>query len=141
MKDERLRKREELGTKKGGGGRGQKSKTLRRRIGALKPSGCGTAPPQHQRGDNANAQKADDLNEHVAGGVNTREAIPVPIRNVGRDTGEYSGSQHEAASAAETRDACLVEEEHDEDRFEQFGAKSHSEPFANRERATVRMIH
>ncbi len=97
--------------------------------------------PQNQCSNNTNAQKADDLDEHVAGGVNTRKAIPVPIGNVGRDGGEYSGNQNEADSAEETRDARLDEEEHDEDRFEQFGAEFDSEPFAKRERAPGRMIH
>ncbi len=101
----------------------------------------GTASPQHERCDNTNAQKANDLDEHVAGCVNTRKAVPVPIGNVGRQRGQYSGKQNEAHSAGETRDACLREEDHDQDRFEEFGTEFDSEPFAKRQRAPGPMIH
>ena len=68
-------------------------------------------------------EESDDLDGHVAGSVSTGKAIPVPIRDVGRDGGEYSGNQNEPHSAGETRDGCLGEEKHGQDRFEQFGGE------------------
>ena len=88
-----------------------------------KASECGSALPQHQGSNDPDTQKSNYLDEHVARSVNTRKAIPVPIRNVGGNGGEYSGNQNEADSADKTRDGRLGEEENDQDRFEHFGAE------------------
>ena len=64
---------------------------------------------QHQRRDNSHNGKANDLDRHVAADINRREAVPVPIGNVGRDGGQDSGNKYEADSAGEARDARLSE--------------------------------
>jgi hypothetical protein len=48
---------------------------------------------QDERGDNADEEKADDLDEHVAGGVNRGKAVPVPVRHVGGDGGQNPGEE------------------------------------------------
>lgn len=81
-------------------------------------SDCQSALRQHERCDNTNAQEADNLNEHVAGGVNAGKAIPVPIGNVGGNGGKNSSSQNKADSAGEACYDGLSEKENDEDRFD-----------------------
>src|SRR5436190_11163325 len=97
----------------------------------------GTALSQHQRGDNTDTQKANDLGKHVAGDVNTGKAIPVPIRNIRRNGGENSCDQNEADSAGETCDRCLGKEENNEDRFDQFGGEFDGQGFRECERPRV----
>ena len=97
--------------------------------------------PEHERRDDSHKKEADNLGKHVTGRVNAREAVPVPIGNVGRDGGQDSGNENEADSTSETRDVRLSEQEHDQDGFEQFRAELDSERFAKRERTPGRMIH
>ena len=106
-------------------------------------SGCGSHRhlPEHERRDDSHKEETDDLDKHVTASVNTREAVPVPIGNVGRDGGQDPGNENEADSAGEVRDARLSEQEHDKDGFEQLGAEFNSEQFAKCERSTRRMVH
>jgi hypothetical protein len=95
---------------------------------------------QYQYGDDSNDEKADDLNEHLAGGVNRREAVPVPIGNVGRYRGHDSGDLYEAYSTAETRDVCPSQKEDYQNGLQQFLGEFDPHPFAKSKRASC-VVH
>ncbi len=68
--------------------------------------------------------------DRVVDGLADRRLLCVRRKIEKDELSEDSGQR----SAIRNRDACLGQEEHDHDRFEQFGTEFDSEPFANRER-------
>jgi hypothetical protein len=93
-------------------------------------SGCGVALSQHQSGNNSHEKKADDLDQHVTGRVNAREAIPVPVRNVRCDRGQDSSYKEETDSSGKPANSRLSQNKHCQNRFEDFGAEFDRERFA-----------
>src|SRR5436189_6186891 len=45
---------------------------------------------QHQCGNNSNENETDNLDQYVIGGIYSREAVPVPVRNVAAIRRRYS---------------------------------------------------
>jgi hypothetical protein len=58
---------------------------------------------QHKCGHQADAKEADDLDEHVSGGVDGREALPISIGNIRRDGHEHSRDHKEPDALSEAR--------------------------------------
>src|SRR6266581_181002 len=96
----------------------------------------GSALWQDERTNNAHKKKTDDLDEHVGGGVNRGESVPIPVGNVRRDGRQDSGNSDETDPAGKTYNAGLRQKEHDQNGFDQFGSKFDAQPFAKRERTT-----
>src|SRR5437870_12378221 len=57
--------------------------------------------------DKGRPEKADNFNKHIGSDVIGREAIPVPVRNVGGDCRKNSSDENKADSAAKTFDPGL----------------------------------
>ena len=81
------------------------------------------------------------MDEYVGGGVSFREAVPVPVGNVGRDSGKNSGDKNKAGAPDEIVDPGLSEKEDNEDRFEKFGGEFNAQRFAQAEGPAGRIIH
>ena len=94
----------------------------------------GSALWQDERGSNSHKKEADDLYEHVTGGVKARKAVPVPVGNVRRDGRQDSGNEHKTHPTGKAHNVRLHQKEHDQDGFDQLGAKFDPEPFAKHER-------
>lgn len=58
-------------------------------------SGCGAAGSQNYSGNHSDKRKAYDLDQHRTADVNAREAVPVPVRNVGCYRSEDSSDKDE----------------------------------------------
>ena len=68
-----------------------------------------TALSQQQPGSNSNKNEADHLDHNITGGVDAREAVPVPVRNVGCYRGQNSGNQNETDPASKASDPRLCQ--------------------------------
>jgi hypothetical protein len=83
---------------------------------------------QHECRDQSDAQKTNQLDEHVGRNVALRKAIPVPIRNICRDRGQDSRHGNEAHPPTERGKTSLREQEHGENGLGQFSGKFNAEP-------------
>ena len=75
-------------------------------------SNRGAALSQNDSGNNSHEKESYNLDYHVACGVNTGEAIPVPVGNVGCYCTENSSDKHEANASSKAVDACLDQKEY-----------------------------
>ena len=103
--------------------------------------GLRSALSQDQTSDDADAEEADNVDDHVSNCVSFREAIPIPVGNVGRDGRENAGDEDEADTADEIVDPALSEKEDDEDGFEKVGGELNSQQSAKGELSSRRIIH
>ena len=103
--------------------------------------GLRSALSQDQTSDDADAEEADNLDEHVSNRVSLREAIPIPVGNVGRDGCENAGDEDEADAADEIVDPGLSEKEDDEDGFEKVRGELNSQQSDKDDLSSRRMIH
>jgi hypothetical protein len=59
--------------------------------------------------NDSNEKETDNLDQNITGGVDAREAVPVPVRNVGCYRGQNSGNQNETDSATQAANARLCQ--------------------------------
>ena len=85
--------------------------------------GLRSALSQDQTSHDADAEEADNLDEHVNNRVSFWEAVPIPIGNIGGNGRENAADEDETDAADEIVDSCLSEKEDDEDGFEKFGGE------------------
>ncbi len=100
-----------------------------------------TVLSQHQRGSNSNENETHNLDQHITGGVDAREAVPVPVRNVCCYRGQNSGDQNETDAAGKAANTRLCQSPNRQNCLEHFGAEFDGQRFAECELTAGRMIH
>ena len=68
-------------------------------------SNCAAALSQNDSGNNSHEKESYNLDEDVACGVHTGEAVPVPVRNVGCYCAENSSDKDETDAAGKAANA------------------------------------
>jgi len=74
-----------------------------------------------QGADQANEEEADDFDKHVGGGVSFGEAVPIPVRHIGRDRSQNSRDCDKADATGKSVQTGLSQKEDDQNGFDNFG--------------------